>query len=289
MIKKSDWQATYRDLIAEGRTRLGEPPAEEEILAYFRGELAEKEAARVRELLAYYPELARALQGPPLPESYDGKPSDADFLSDEELARDWASLQARVLASESKVAASAASAGAWLEPLPAVGVASEIFRRQRRPDQELRLWRLSTVAAALLAVVFGGLYSLAQWTVQRMTQELREPRFNLEHRLLLPDGQRGSVQRAIPLSSEADYFLLTPALINQPQYPDYRLEIVDSSLTPPRPIWSGTGLRRRSDDTFAVWIPRSFLKPGKYKLVLYGIEGRRNDLLSTYTVRLSPK
>src|SRR5260370_31105605 len=90
-VEKSDWQAASRELMAEARARLGPPPTAEEMLAYTRGELSEKEEARVRELLVCYPELARSLPEP-FP-SEGALPGDSDFLTDAEVANHWASVQ----------------------------------------------------------------------------------------------------------------------------------------------------------------------------------------------------
>lgn len=289
MIKKTDWQAAYRDLIAEGRQRLGEPPTAEAVLAYYRHELAEDEAAVIREFLVYYPELARVLEEP-FPFPCEERPGAAEFLSEEDLGRHWASLRARVQAANAAAVASAPPFSRQLQHLPAPAVVGAGARRRWSWAREIRSWQLSAVAAALLAILFGGLYLQAQRELRRQEKELREPRFNIEHRLLLPDGQRGAAtqQPPIPLPSEAENFLLIPALINHPQFPDYGLEIQDLSGTPPRPIWSGRGLRRRSDDTFEIWVPRAFLKPGRYRLVVYGLDAGRKEPLASYTVRLSP-
>jgi hypothetical protein len=269
MIKKSEWQAAFGELIAARRRELGDPPSEEELLAYSRGELSEPEAARVRELLVCYPELIPVLE--PLPSPAAGQPGDADGLSQEELAQDWASLQARLGAQQA--GRDAAREGELERSAAGWRVAGPALRRLRR-------WQLSAAAAALLAVVFAGL-------LVRTQRDLREPRYDVEHRLLLPDGERGGTQQPIPLPSEAEYFLLIPALVNAPQSPGYRLDIVDLNGQGERVMWSASGLRRRSDDTFELWMPRSFLKPGKYRLVLYGLDGRPVEL-ARYTVRLSP-
>ncbi len=68
MIKREIWEAACDELIAEGRTRLGDPPATETLIAGLLGELDAAESARVREFLVYHPELARELlarQAPP--------------------------------------------------------------------------------------------------------------------------------------------------------------------------------------------------------------------------------
>lgn len=64
MSTKSDWEAAAEDFMAAERERLGGPPAPEEVVAYARGELPEADAARVRSLLIYYPELTSVLTEP---------------------------------------------------------------------------------------------------------------------------------------------------------------------------------------------------------------------------------
>jgi hypothetical protein len=61
MITKNDWDAALDAWVTEERERLGGPPTPEEVVAYTRGELADAEAARVRALLVYYPELTSLL------------------------------------------------------------------------------------------------------------------------------------------------------------------------------------------------------------------------------------
>jgi len=63
MNDSSGWKDAYRDVIAEGRKRL-DPPTVDEVEALFENKLPEAEAERVRKLLAYYPEMARAMIEP---------------------------------------------------------------------------------------------------------------------------------------------------------------------------------------------------------------------------------
>lgn len=89
MIRREDWKAAHRDLVAEGRERAGEPPTAEEVQDLFDGKLAEADAERVRELLAYYPDMARAMTRP-FPEDAAGA------LTDDEIAADLAKVRARI-------------------------------------------------------------------------------------------------------------------------------------------------------------------------------------------------
>jgi hypothetical protein len=53
MATRSDWEAAAEALIASERERLGAPLTVSEVDAYYRGELSEGDAARVRALLIY--------------------------------------------------------------------------------------------------------------------------------------------------------------------------------------------------------------------------------------------
>lgn len=57
MMTKDDWDAALDAWAHEERERLGGPPEPEEVVAFLRGELPPAEAARIRALLVYYPEL----------------------------------------------------------------------------------------------------------------------------------------------------------------------------------------------------------------------------------------
>jgi hypothetical protein len=89
MISKEDWQNAYHDVLDDGRKRVGPPPAPEEVEALFEGRLEGAEADRVRERLAYYPEMVRAMTAE-FPEAAD------DVLSDADVEADLANIRARV-------------------------------------------------------------------------------------------------------------------------------------------------------------------------------------------------
>jgi hypothetical protein len=259
MISKSDWDDVQQEMIAEDRQRLGDPPNVEEVKAYLRGELSAEEESRVRELLVCYPDLALALtQEFP---SQDAKPGDPDFLSEAELDKQWASLENRIHRT-----------GDPVEP------------------RVLRFWhRTAATLAATLVLAFGGLLWLAQ-SRARMAKELAEPRVASEEQLLLPDGQRGGSGGSATLSAEGDFFLLVVPLIvpsnDAGRFAHDRLQIVDVSTNPPRSLWNSAALPRRDHDTFAVLVPRAFLRPGKYQVVLYGIDGAGEERLASYSLRV---
>jgi hypothetical protein len=136
-----------------------------------------------------------------------------------------------------------------------------------------------TAIAAALAVVFAGLL----WQAK---MELRRPRA-LPQQMLAPDGQRGAGGAdATTLVATGDAYLLTPMLVSEQRFEAYRFELVDASGSS---RWSSGLVRRGDDDTLAVLVPRSFLPPGRYKLVLYGVSGERREQLDTYSVRVLPQ
>jgi hypothetical protein len=249
MTNESDWQAVQQEMTAEERRKLGEPPTAEEMLAYTRGELQAEPAERVRAWLVCNPDLARALMQP-FPAD-DAKPGDPDFLPPEELARHWASLQQRIH-----------------EP-----AAASTGRLLRFPSR----W---TALAAAVALVFAGLYWQAESKARRLDRALHEPRA-LESQLLLPDGRRGGEQ-ATPLTANGEHIVLDLALFNASRFETYRVEMSDDTRTP----WRSAAIRAADEETLSVDVSRAYLKPGKYRIVVYGIEGAREERLDSYTLRV---
>ncbi|HEX7181351.1 MAG TPA: hypothetical protein VF756_05870 [Thermoanaerobaculia bacterium] len=256
MIKRADWETAYRGLIVAGCQRLGEPPTEEQLLAYSRGELQGEEAVRVQEALSCHPELARALAAP-FPSPGESQPGDLDDLSDEALERDWKAIQARLLeASEPKALVS------------------------------IPLWSLRLAVAVALAAVVGLFFWQSRMDVERLTREIAEPRLLPEHRLLLPDGTRGAEETPISLPAEAESFLLTLAVADHPPYPEYHVRIAEVNGKGERETWSAS-MPRPDGNVFEIWAPRAFLSSGApHRLELHGVRDGQRHLLATYTIQL---
>jgi len=248
MTTKLEWQAANRELMAEERRRLGDPPTAEEVLAFTRGELGPEENARIREKLVAYPELVRTMTAEFPTEG--AAPGDSDYLSDDEFAKHWASLKKR---------------------MPDAGGA-----------RVLQFWPAFGSIAAALAVVFGTLF----WQAR---SELTKPRIPLDQQVLLPDDQRGAGAVGTVLAAQGETFLLIVPMINEPEFNNYRLEIVDVLANPPRRRWSSEPMPRRANDSFPILVSRKFLTPGKYQVVLYGVSGARQEQLSGYTLRVPPQ
>jgi hypothetical protein len=256
MITHSELQTVYRDLIAEDRYRLGDPPTVEELLAWERGDLSPEQAARVRQLLDCYPELARAL-ATPFP-SADPLPGDPAFLTGDVVDAQWASLQKRMHGTE---AAAQGPAEARI----------------------LRFWRGATLAlAAALVLAFGGLLWQKQANT-RLQKQLTQPTLRWEEQLLTPGGGRGANPAAQVLLMEGDVFHLVGSLGEPGTFSQYRVEIAGGE--PPVPLWSSSA-QRSDNDTFAILVPHAFLPPGQYEVILYGVNGAREERLTTYSVRV---
>jgi hypothetical protein len=241
MTTKSELSAANRELIAEDRLTIGEPPSADEVLAYTKGELSPGEEAHIRERLIAYPELVRTLTTP-FPEG--AQPDHPDYLSDHEFARHWKALR----------------------------------KRRREPGGGLQFWRAFGGIAASLVVVFGGLF----W---RAEVQLKQPQAVLEQQDLYPDGQRGIGGQPNTLTTNGESYLLVPSLGSSLAVDKLRAEIVDTA-DPSRPIWNSKAMPRTADGSLVIVVPREFLKPGAYRLVVYGITGERQEPLSSYTLRV---
>ncbi|MEA2325399.1 MAG: hypothetical protein QOE68_358 [Thermoanaerobaculia bacterium] len=151
-------------------------------------------------------------------------------------------------------------------------------KRRQRPDRTPQYWRAFGAIAAALAVVFGGLL----WRAQT---ELKKPLAVWEQQDLYPDGQRGLGGQPNTLTAKGESYLLVPPLPADLAVDKVRAEIVDVA-NPSRTVWSSKALPRTPDGSLVIVVPREFLKPGTYRLVVYGITGERQEPLRSFTLRV---
>lgn len=151
MANKSDWQEANRRLMAEQREALGDPPTPEELLAYSRGELSERDEERIRDLLVAYPELARTYS---TPLSEEREP----VITEEEVAAGLREVKQRL------------------------GIAAPRRRGWRY---------IPTTVAASLALLFLGLYVRAESHARDHARTCEIPRLLGAPQELDPDGNRG--------------------------------------------------------------------------------------------------
>jgi len=179
-------------------------------------------------------------------------PEEEEALTPEELDADRAALLAKIRALPQP-------------PLPFP---------ERRPYNRV----LAAAAAVIVLATIGG---IVLWLGTR-----GETRGH-DTRVLYADGHRGGgTQTPIQLSTAVDY-LLKPVFRPERTYREYRLDLIDADATPPRVVWSQGGLHRQPDGSYPVTLSTAKLSPGRYELVLYGIEDNQSTSLASYTLRIS--
>lgn len=247
MITKEQWDAIYREEIADGQKRLGPPPTFEEVEALSRGELSDAEAQRVRELLSYYPDLLRVFTEP-LPANAEG------VLTDEELASDLSRIRSRLRDGQVSVRKTARKDPAWRMLAIAAGVVIAVTLGS------IGVWRKTTQQRPLLTVF---VYPEASRGIDAR-------------------GLPGVTPARI--STNADY-VLNPVFESRRQYREYRIELLDLTTEPPKRLWLRDHVARQPDSTYPVRLSTKDLEPGLYRLVLYGVDEAVEEL-AEYTLRL---
>lgn len=251
MTSKSDWEAAERERIAADRQRLGEPPTAEEVLAYFNDQLSEEDAARVQDLLIAYPELARIMTA---------TVDEQRELPQPELDRQWRRLRDR-MQRPVRIAA--------------------MTRKQRGQS-------VFAMAASVVICVLGVWLVQSKMNERELHLKLREPRIAFETTTLRTAEHRGPSEGAAILSAKSEGHLLKAPMIDPPQFPEYRLDLVAYEGRTRRVLWSRSGLGRPAADTFEVLIPRGFLRPGTYRLEVHGVRDAKSERIASYNVSIIP-
>jgi hypothetical protein len=156
---------------------------------------------------------------------------------------------------------------------------SDFQRKVAVPSPErgrvLVFWR--ALAASLTLVVVG--------LVWQQQHDRSRPLIISDEQLLEPDGQRGAVGPGVTLSPNADWALLTVPIIGAAGYDRYRLDLYAPGSG--KPAWRSDVLPRRSNDAFAIVVPKRFLsEAGTYRIILMGVRGGGEERLATYSVRV---
>jgi anti-sigma factor RsiW len=132
--------------------------------------------------------------------------------------------------------------------------------------------------AATLALVFAGLYVRATREVERLSQ----PHVISSEHLLLPSGTRGAEDAATLVRPGGGAALLRVFVPQSASFAAYRLELRGAQNV----IWTGSAARGE-EETISVLLPRELLGPGRYELVVYGVDGTREERLSSYALRVA--
>jgi Putative zinc-finger len=250
-----------------------EHPAVEEIAAYHEGRLAGDAQERLRDHLALCPECTRLLLDL------------ADFAALEppagarvpEPAEAWGALRERM--GERAAPLPKAPSVVRLPPPAAAPVVPAVVPVRRTRPNPLR-WLL---AASVVAVLGLGLW------VAELRQEnarLRVPSGNAQVADLAAsdDLTRGGGEAAAkPLPGDRRLLLLLAA----PGLPPHAAYEADLLNAPGVVLWTGKDLPRSADDGFTVDLPPGFLRPGTYRLRLYGVDaGQRGKPLAEFPFRI---
>jgi anti-sigma factor RsiW len=152
-------------------------------------------------------------------------------------------------------------------------------KRRQRPNGGLQFWRSFSVVAASVAVALGAML----WHAET---ELKKPQAVWEQQELFSDSHRGIEGEPNKLTPNGESYLLVPGLGTDLGADKLRVDILDMAANPPRTVWSSNAISRTSNGSLVILLRRDSLKPGTYKLVVYGITGARQDELSTFTLRV---
>lgn len=136
------------------------------------------------------------------------------------------------------------------------------------------------MGAAIAAMVIVALGALL-W---QANARLSEPRVIWEEQVLFPEGRRGPAEPPTTVTVRGDSLLLVVPLMGTRDFPRYRLEISESASS--RPIWRSTAPHPGESNSFVIVVPRQFLKPGTYRLAVYGLADSSEALLTTYSLRV---
>ncbi|HVS00497.1 MAG TPA: zf-HC2 domain-containing protein [Thermoanaerobaculia bacterium] len=253
---KEELKAALEGFLSEAQRDLEPHPSPDELAAYSAGELPAAEETRIQNHLALCPhclELLLDLERWSDPESVS-EPS----LPAGEKAGAWQALQARLAA----------------EAAP-----------RRRPGLRLASPRPAYALAAALLVAVVGL-SLRVWHLERGMADLSHPQVNAPVVDLLPAsplrGEPGE-RAVVELAPASRFFALILSPKGSPDYAGYRVEILDAGG---RTVWSEKGLEKNRHGSFTLILTRGFLRPGEYRLRLYGLEGGTGQLIEEFQVRI---
>lgn len=260
---------------------LGGPPSPEELLAYRDGRLGPEERERMEARIAADPDAARALidlEAFPDVEPAPGVPE----LSDEDLAAGWQAFRQRlperaVPRPETPVVSPASPGPA---PRPAVP------QPARPPVPGRRRWAPSLpLAAGILFGIVVGWAGRTGWE-GRNVQVAAGPAINPLFMEVPPDGAGlRSAPEMIeqPANSEALVLTLGSDGREEREFPAYEAEAFDESG---RQVWKREGLRPTGVGTFGLTFRREAMKPGRYRIDLYGRDRGERRLLATYSLKL---
>lgn len=165
----------------------------------------------------------------------------------------------------------------------------------REIGREPRAWRAATLAAGIAGLVAMGGWLQSATTNERIQQErtqleaqvaqmatAQKPQLNSwTESVYLDDVERGgpaSAEITIPADVAS-----TPMLEARGEGTSREIELLDAGG---RVVWGAPGLRRTSNDDYALTFPPHFLKPGLYTIQLYSRENGERSPREKYKIRI---
>ena len=281
MSGREDLIASLRAIMARRDLDRAEAPSAEELLAYRDGLLDAEERRRMEVRIAAFPDAARALEDLAAFPDVEPVPG-VEPPSDDEIDHGWESFRSVLGALEEAAEPEELDADAC-RATPQVLPEAQARQPQAAIGARLRL----AAAVALLAVGTGIGWWLAHGdgdalSVNTVVAELA-PLGAVRERSAHPRGAfedgAWSAAKPVVIPPDAGRVVLVLAVLDAGQFADYslRLEKADGELR-----WSGSGLRRQEDGTFRVDLAADELAPGRYRLVLQGVDGSGLEPLATY-------
>lgn len=268
---KAELKTALGELLAEARRDLDAHPTPDELVAYGASELTAAEAKRVEDHLVLCPHCLELL----LDRERFADPAfgSEGSLTPAEEAAAWQALRSRLAADEAPREA--------LRRGPSLGLPSPrrrwtLFLASPRPA-----WAL---AASLFVVALG--LSLRTWQLQRSVDDLSRPQVNAPVVDLFPASPLRGEERqpaVVELASAGRFVTLILSPKGAPDFADYRVEILSSEG---RDVWSAEGLEKDDHGSFTLVLPGGFLRPGDYRLRLYGLDGEARQFLEEFRLRV---
>ena len=254
---QEDFAKALKAIMAAKRKELGEPPTPEELLAYRDGRLDPGERERMEARIAVHPDAARALADLaafPAIEPAPGTPE----LTDGDLDARWKAFRQRV---------------AELPPAP-----THLSHRAPTARRQLFAPRLAAAAGLVLAVGWAG-----GFLAGRASHDRPGSAVNVDIVELPPEKEGADRSPANAVELPAEELVLILGAPEESGFSDYEAHILDEQGSP---VWARTGLHPRPLGTFHLSFQRGVLKPGTYRIHLFGKDGEHRKPLAIYELRL---
>ena len=158
------------------------------------------------------------------------------------------------------------------------------FRERLRPRVP---WWLRAAAAVLLV----GAAALSYWSIGLYHElaELSRPQLNTPILDLLPQdtvylGRSASAEIALPANVRFFTVVLNSSV--RRSHGDYAVEI---SRADGRRIYAGQGLERNAFGSFTLTLARRTMKPGEYRIHLFGLTDGKREPIGQYVLRIAAR